>query len=316
MAHIGQRWVSTVVGVAVIAGAVGACQSKDSPSPSGTDGSAGLPAGEGGSTAVPAGGGGSTAVPAGEGGSAGTRTGGGQTAAGKGGARSTGGAGVSKAGAGGESAVVVVPSDFECSDLGDQPSDASSRDCFDFSDSASASSWVADGGTWTLDDGGYVGTGPSDPVTCPDAGSLLTASVLEGFSAADVRVHVKMTALVRSDKVIVLRSRDSRNRIELNFRAYYEYEGTQYGGDLIIQELVDCEQTIHVDQGEVSVPHEIGEAITADIELRGNHFTVSVDEAEVFDADLSVATDAGGVGFAVITDATTLYDDFVIEALQ
>jgi hypothetical protein len=209
-----------------------------------------------------------------------------------------------------------VPSDFDCSDLGEQPADASSRSCFDFSDSGAASSWVADGGSWTIDHGGYVGTGPTDPVTCPDAGSLMTASLLEDFSAADVRVHVKMTALVRSDKVIVLRSRDSGNRIELNFRAFYEYDGTRYGGDLIVQDLVDCEQTLHVNEAEASIPHETGDAITADIELRGTRLTVSVDGTEAFDGDLPVATDAGGVGFAVITQGETLYDDFVIEVLE
>ena len=120
-----------------------------------------------------------------------------------------------------------------CSDLGPLDSDASSRTCFDFSGTSQGSSWMPDGGTWTVVNGQYVGTGPDDPVTCVGAGSLMTASLVDNFSAADVRVHVQMTSVDRPDKVIVLRSRDSGNRIELNFVAYWDYNGTQQGGFLV-----------------------------------------------------------------------------------
>ena len=58
----------------------------------------------------------------------------------------------------------------------------------------------------------------------------MTASLVNNFSAADVRVHVQMTSINRPDKVIVLRSHDSGDRVELNFIANYEYDGNQLGG--------------------------------------------------------------------------------------
>jgi hypothetical protein len=186
--------------------------------------------------------------------------------------------------------------------------------CFDFSNTSQGSSWTPDGGTWTVVNGQYVAMGPPDQVTCTDAGSLLTASLVDNFSAADVRVHVQMTAIDRPDKVIVLRSRDSGDRIELNFVAYWEYNGAQVGGVLVIQELVNCQQSSLAQA--VSVPHNIGDTITVDLELIGTQLTVNVGGSQVFDGALAVSTDPGGVGLAVITGATTIFDDFWVEALN
>lgn len=204
-----------------------------------------------------------------------------------------------------------------CSDLGALDSDATSRMCFDFTDPSEASSWMPDGGTWTVVNGQYVAMGPADPVTCVNAGSFITASLVDNFSAADVRVHVEMTSIDRPDKVIVLRSRDSGDRIELNFIAYYEYGGNLLGGELVVQELVNCQQSFLVPVGTISVPHNIGDTITVDLELVGTELTVDVDGSQVFDGALTtVATDPGGVGVGVITSATTVFDDFWVEALN
>ncbi len=175
---------------------------------------------------------------------------------------------------------------------------------------------MPDGGTWTVVNGQYFGTGPDAPVTCVDAGSSMTASLVNNFSAADVRVHVQMTSLDRPDKVIVLRSRDSGNRIELNFIAYWDDNGTPGGGVLVLQELVDCQQSFLLAPNTIPLPHNVGDTLTVDLDLRGTQLTVKVGGAQVFDGALTIPTDPGGVGLGVITGETVLFDDFWVEALN
>ena len=50
----------------------------------------------------------------------------------------------------------------------------------------------------------------------------MTTSVLSTLSATNVRLHARMTSMTRPDKVIVLRSQPSGNRIEVNFRSYFD----------------------------------------------------------------------------------------------
>jgi hypothetical protein len=189
--------------------------------------------------------------------------------------------------------------------------------CFDFSaPSQGSSSWMPEGGTWTVVNGQYIATGPDAPVTCVDAGSLMTASLVDNFSAANVRVHVQMTSVDRPDKMIVLRSRDSGNRLELNFVAYWDYNGTRVAGELVIQELVNCQYFLRAPLDSISVPHNIGDTITVDLDLRGTQLTVKVDGTQVFDGALTIATDPGGVGVGVITGGTVRFDDFWVEALN
>ena len=105
------------------------------------------------------------------------------------------------------------PSTFMCSDLGAVDSDATSRMCFDFTNASEASSWMPDGGTWTVVNGQYAAMGPADPVTCIGAGSYMTASLVDNFSAADVRVHVQMTSIEsprQGDRAPLARLRKSR----------------------------------------------------------------------------------------------------------
>ena len=187
--------------------------------------------------------------------------------------------------------------------------------CFDFSSASAGSSWMPDGGTWTVVNGQYIATGPADPVTCVGAGSLMTASLVDNFSAANVRVHVQMTSVDRPDKVIVLRSRDSGNRIELNFLANYDFRnsGGRGADDPRARQLRLLQSR---PAGYDLVPHNIGDTITVDLDLRGTQLTVKVGGAQVFDGAITVATDPGGVGVGVITGATAVFDDFWVEALN
>ena len=218
-------------------------------------------------------------------------------------------------------------SGFTCSrDLPPLAADASAQICIDFSSSSDAAKFTPDVGadadagtnnaTWAIVNGAYVGTKPSGDVTCVGAGSLFTASNLSNFSAADVRVRVKMTSLTRVDKVLVLRERDSGNRIELNFRANYIDNGQTAGGDLVIQELIGCQATTYVDPGVVLIPHSLLQTLAVEVELRGQQFKVTVDGNVVYNMALSVVTAAGSVGFALIYDSVEMFDDLIVESLK
>lgn len=214
-----------------------------------------------------------------------------------------------------------------CALQGGVDAGGSQRLCFDFSDSAGAAAFSPEAGTWTVENGYYNAVAPHDQVTCPGGdGSLMTASVLTNFSAKDVRVHARMTAVTSPDKVIVLRSRNGgRDRIELNFRANFVFENIAQGGDLYISALVNCEQVTYVPVGTILIPHVLGQAIVADVQLVGRHLTVAVDGKTVFDDTLPVAydgsptsfpTDPGTVGFAAFRDGVTRFDDFLLDALE
>ena len=192
--------------------------------------------------------------------------------------------------------------------------DATSRLCFDFIAPSQAASFIPDGGSWTVSGGQYVGTGPADQVTCTTAGSQLTASLVSGFSAANVRMHVRMTSIDRPDKAIILRSRDSGNRIELNFIDYYSYMGVQNGGVLSIQALTNCAQSSLATA--VAIPHNVGDPLTVDLVLSGTQLTINVNGSPVFDGALAIGTAPGGAGLGVITGGTVDFDDFWIEALD
>ena len=290
-------------------GQAGSAGSAGQAGASGTAGAGGATGGAGGGQAGAAG----TAGQAGAGGGSGQAgSAGGSGQAGAGGAAGQGGASGSAGGTGGS-----PPSTFSCSDLGPVDADASSRSCFDFSAASQASSWTPDGGTWSVVNGQYVGTGPSAPVTCTTAGSLITASLVNNFSAANVRLHVQMTSIDRPDKVIVLRSQDSGDRVELNFIAYWNDNGTQAGGVLSIQELTSCAQSFLVPTNTVSVPHNVGDTLTVDLVLRGTQLTVDVGGSQVFDGPLTtILTAPGGVGLGVITGETVDFDDFWVEDLD
>jgi hypothetical protein len=218
-------------------------------------------------------------------------------------------------GAGGTS-VAPTPSTFVCSDLGALASDASDRKCYDFSNSSDTTAFAADGGDWKPVDGAYFGHGPEAVVTCVDSDSKLTATTLTGFSAADVRVHAKLTSLSGVDKALVLRARDSGNRIEINFRANFVLDDATHGNDLVIQELINCEYKRYVNIGDVLIPHTAGQTIAVDVELSGQRVKVTVDGNVKYDSTLPVATAAGSVGFALFLNSVAMFDDFVVETLK
>ncbi len=212
---------------------------------------------------------------------------------------------------------------FSCSTWDSRDSGAVQQRCYDFSDSRSAEDFTPEAGTWTVSEGVYNASGPSAQVICPggvDGGSGMIASLLEGLSAQDVRIHAKLTSVVAPDKVLVLRSRPGGNRIELNFVANYSFDGEDRVGALNISELVSCVNTTYLDanigNNKVQIPHAIGQAIVVDVQLVGAHLTVVVDGKQVFDDTLPVSTAGGSVGFAVFREAETQFDDLLVEVLR
>lgn len=218
-------------------------------------------------------------------------------------------------------AVDVLDDNFSCNTPIPPDAGISQRLCYDFSSVASANDFVPEAGNWSVAGGIYTAIGPAEEVTCPpDGGTVMTASVLAGLSAQNVRVHAKMTSVVGADKLLVLRSRPGGNRIEVNFRANFVYQGQPSGGDLNVADLVDCVDVgDYIDAGganRILVPHAVGQAIVVDLQLIGQQLTIAVDGQIVFDGSLPLSTKPGSVGFAVFRSTAVLFDDFVVDVLD
>lgn len=193
---------------------------------------------------------------------------------------------------------------FSCDDLDSDP-----LLCVDFNDGAAPGfSW--EGGDWQVVDGRLVGYGPDAPSgACSD--SLMTHAVVTQATAQDLVVSLEMTAMERVDKVLLLRSVDGANRLQLNFRALTR-DGNY--GDLMIQEIRDCAFTLHTAEGELPIGHEMGEKIDVEVRLIGTHLRVKVDGHEVVSRDFPIAVRSGAVGLGVIDHATSVFDDLVVTA--
>jgi hypothetical protein len=216
---------------------------------------------------------------------------------------------------------------FACASLGPLASDVSQRLCYDFSSAGDSSSFTSEAGAWSVEDGTYHGAGPQDgQVTCPggaNAGSGMTTSVLATLSAADVRVHARMTTWSSPDKVLVLRSLASGSRIEVNFRSYW---GDQQAGDLVIQSLVGCKTSSYLAPDTIRVPQYPYQAVEVVVQLRGQRMTIAMDGKQLYD-DSPIATDgdggtcglpaqAGSVGFGVFKEGEAVFDNLVVEVLK
>jgi hypothetical protein len=206
-----------------------------------------------------------------------------------------------------ESGLDLPPaSTFSCDSL-----DGSEDACIDFNDGDDRG-MRTEGGAWTVADGWYVGEGPETVGgDCTD--SLLTHAIIPDIEAQDAEVRMTMAALERVDKAIVLRSVDAANRIQLNFRAS---EAGDYG-DLMVQEVLNCEFVRHTTDGEIAIPHNIGEAVDVRVDLIGTHLRVVMNGDLVLDRDFpALSVRSGAIGMAVIDNSMTVFDDVVIKVLD
>lgn len=180
--------------------------------------------------------------------------------------------------------------------------------CDDFND-GEAPLWNVESGEYAVEGGRYIGEGPEELDASVCDASLMSASLREGSSTRDVAVHAELRSLERVDKVLVLRARDSDNRIEINFRA-------EPLNDLMVQELVDCELVYHTEEGEIPLPHAMEDDLEIEVELRGERLIVFRDGEQVLDREFDFANDGEGqVGVAVIDRAVTSFDSVWVEAL-
>lgn len=219
-----------------------------------------------------------------------------------------------------------APPPFDCSELSTTP-----LLCDDFNEGFDESWTVTQGDTWRIVDGQYEGVGTQgQPDVCGE--SFISASVVGGFSAADVRVRARLTAVVRNDAILVLRAADEANRIELNFRAG-DAEGTALVADIAVQDIQACVVSTYVNPYDPAqhtlLPGNprIGEPFDVMVELRGQELRVWVNDTELTFADGNVfpmlPTDPGGVGFGVIASpmdgvdrGRTHFDYVVVESLD
>lgn len=109
---------------------------------------------------------------------------------------------------------------------------SSTNFCDEFN-SGRAVRWGTEGGIWSVIDRRYVGIPTFDSSHSP-CGHPTSQSLIRNFRARNVDMRVDLTSLTGVDKFVVLRSTDSDNQIELNFRA------APYG-DLVVQEKVACD---------------------------------------------------------------------------
>lgn len=195
-------------------------------------------------------------------------------------------------------------SGFSCDDAEGDP-----LFCADFNDGETRGfDW--EGGEWEVVDGRLIGYGPN-AATGECADSLMTHAVLTGVRAENVHVTLEMAAMERVDKVVLLRSKDAQNRLQLNFRALTN-DGNY--GDLMVQETRGCVFTVLTQEGEIAIPHEMGEKIDVEIWLSGVRLKVAVDGHTVLDRDFAINVESGAVGLGVIDHATSVFDDLVISA--
>lgn len=209
-------------------------------------------------------------------------------------------------GSGGDTRALPPSSGFSCDDL-----DGSETACLDFNDDSDPGLDV-EGGRWAVRQDSYVGWGP-DAVAGDCTESLMTHALVPDVEAQDLHLHARLTSVERVDKVLVLRSRDRANRLQLNFRAT-DVDGSY--GDLMVQEIRDCAFRRLTGEGEIPVPHALGAPIDVDVDLVGAHLLVEVDGRPVLDRDVDVAVASGRIGFGIIDRSITSFDDVVMTSLD
>lgn len=157
-----------------------------------------------------------------------------------------------------------------------------------------------------------MGTSPT-PNIC-GFGDVAQTEIRE-FKARNVEVELDMTSLSRVDKMLILRSTDPANHIELNFRAERPNE---FPADLFVVEKYNCEIVFITPEFSVPIPqHLIGQTIHVRTLLVGNRLTVWVNGSQVVDQSFPFSNQkAGNVGLGVIVpEGITAFDNVRVRNL-
>ena len=183
--------------------------------------------------------------------------------------------------------------------------------CDDFSTSR-LSHWQLDGGAWSVADGRLIGRG-SLPTGRP-CRSPTDQALIRGLHAHNVDLRVDMTSLTGADKLLVLRSVDPSNQIELNLRAA---RPGAYPADLIVQERTACQLILHTPEFAVRIPpHHVGQPIHVRVLLIDNHLRVWIDGVAVLNQTFPFAVQTGRVGLSVSEGSVTAFDHVNVQVLK
>jgi hypothetical protein len=170
---------------------------------------------------------------------------------------------------------------------------SSTNFCDDFN-SGRANRWSTEGAIWRVVNRRYVGTPTFDSSPSP-CGHPTGQSLIRGVRARNLDMRVDLTSLTGVDKFVVLRSTDSDNQIELNFRA-------APWGDLVVQEKTACAFFLHTPEFSVLIPpHQVGQTIRTRIRLIGDRLTIWIDGSRVLDRTFPFTARAGRAGVGVWT---------------
>src|SRR6266487_1104142 len=160
--------------------------------------------------------------------------------------------------------------------------------CDDFS-TGSTDQWSPGEGLWTVKDGAYVGEGTDERFGCGEFPTNQT--LIRDFQARDVDLELDMMSIQRVDKILVLRSADPDNQIELNFRAERPDE---FPSDLVVQERSRCNFTLLTPEFSVLIPpHQVGQTIHTRAQLVHERLRVWIDGTLVLNRSFPFSVRSG-----------------------
>lgn len=182
--------------------------------------------------------------------------------------------------------------------------------CDDFS-TGGADRWSPSGGLWDVIDGRYVGEGTDERFGCGEFPTNQT--LIRDFEARDVDLTLDMASIERVDKIVVLRSADPDNQIEVNFRA--ERPG-EFPADLIVQERSQCAFTLLTPEFSVLIPpHQVGQTIHVRVQLVHDRLRVWIDGTLVLNRSFPFSERTGALGVDVIGGGVTAFDNVFVHRL-
>ncbi len=182
--------------------------------------------------------------------------------------------------------------------------------CDDFS-VGNADRWSSSGGLWAVADGRCLGEGTDEQLGCGEFPTNQT--IIRHFQARHVEIELDMMSIARVDKILVLRSIDPDNQIEVNFRAERPDE---FPADLVVQERSECAFTLLTPEFSVLIPpHQVGESIHVRVQLVHDRLRVWIDGMQVLNRSFPFAVRRGALGVGVVGGGVTAFDNVFVHRL-
>jgi hypothetical protein len=166
-----------------------------------------------------------------------------------------------------------------------------------------ADQWEVRGGTWSVENGRYVGRGfPDREVGACGQPVPSSTSLIRNLRARDLEISLDSESIARYDKYVIVRA-EAGNRVQINFRSVLN--------DILVGEINNCiARTIAIFPIRAI---DIDDKISTKVILVGSRLRVLVDNLLVIDQEISLSPRAGQVGVGVISDGygpgTTAFDN-------